>query len=103
MVADLAGIALILLGIWAGIEGHWWNNGQMWLWTAVIVLVLVIVAMMVLISRHTSPLREALAKEPAPSAEELERMLSTPQPMIGSVIGIVGLVVIIWLMMLKPF
>ena len=59
--------------------------------------------MMVLISRHTYPLRDALAKEPAPGAEDLERMLSTPQPMIGSAFGIVGLVVIIWLMMTKPF
>jgi amino acid transporter len=102
-VANLAGIALILLGIWAGIEGGWWNNGRMWLWTAVIVLIIVIVLMTVLISRHTYPLRDALAKEPGPSPDDLERMLSTSQPMIGSVVGSLGPVVIIWLMMTKPF
>ncbi len=57
----------------------------------------------VLISRYTCGWRDALAKQPGPTAAELAPLLSIPQPPFGSAIGIAGLAVIIWLMTIKPF
>lgn len=42
------------------------------------------------------------AGEPA-SAEEMEVLMSRPRPVLLAVTGIGGLVIILWLMMFKPF
>lgn len=34
---------------------------------------------------------------------ELDRALSVPGPVIGAIIGLLGIVIILWLMVLKPF
>lgn|GEM_PF-3014415 len=34
---------------------------------------------------------------------ELDRALSGPGPVIGAIIGLLGIVIILWLMVLKPF
>jgi hypothetical protein len=44
-------------------------------------------------------------REPPPPApdEELARVLASPQPVIAAAIGVGGIAVLVWLMMLKPF
>lgn len=98
-----AALVLIVFGVWAGIDGGWFTNGQLWLWAAIGLLVLVTALMYVLVAKHFYAWREALAKDPPPSEAEVAAMLSTPQPLWGSALGAVGFVLILWLMTLKPF
>ena len=37
------------------------------------------------------------------SDDELERLLMAPRPLMGAAVGIGGIVVITWLMTMKPF
>jgi hypothetical protein len=101
--ADISVLVLLVAGIWAGIDRQWFTSGTLWIWAAVIVIVIVFIAMFVLISRHYYPLRQRLQVDPPVTPEELDAALSTPQPTWGAAIGMIGLVVLIWLMMFKPF
>jgi uncharacterized protein YneF (UPF0154 family) len=99
-------ISLLLMlvgGIWAGIEGRWFTNGQLWLWVAIGVLLLVGVAMYVFISRHFYAWRKALDGDPPTDDATLLAQIQNPQPLWGALIGLIGLVVIVWLMVFKPF
>lgn len=82
-VANLAGIVLIVFGIWAGIDGGWWSGGRLWIWTAVVLLVLSIIVMYALVARHTYGWRDAVARQLEPSASELDTLMTTPQPWLG--------------------
>jgi hypothetical protein len=105
---------LLIAGILAGIVGGWWTNGRLWLWTALVVLVVVVGLMYGLMTTTYGKLRQALGiatqsdtkkgivLEPA-SDEVLEALLTSSRPTIGAVLGLAGLLVIIWLMVLKPF
>lgn len=110
----IAGLALIITGIVAGIGGGWWFNGQWWLWISIGLLVVVIGAMTPLLAFPLNDARRAVGiptqedtkkgvvPEPADDAT-LERALTNPRPRIGAAIGIVGIVLITWLMEMKPF
>jgi hypothetical protein len=95
-------LVLIVAGIILGFMGNWWGHG--WIWTALILLVLMSVAMSVLASRPLLRARQLLA---AKSAAEVDQQLSTllvaPNPVVLSVIGGVGIAIILWLMQFKPF
>ena len=110
----IAFLILLVAGIVAGIVGGWWTNGRLWLWTALVVLVVVVGVMYGLMSTNYFKLREALGIPsrgdlkkgivPEPAADEvLEALLTSSRPTIGAVLGIAGLLVIIWLMVVKPF
>jgi hypothetical protein len=96
-------LVLLVAGIWAGIDHGLWTSGRLWLWASVAVLVVIIAAMYVLIARHVYPLREQLAKDTPPAPAELDRALSNPQLVWGAWVGILGLVLLLWLMMFQPF
>lgn len=111
---SVAALVLIVSGIVAGIAGGWWFNGQWWLWLSIGLLVIIIGAMTPLLAM---PLNEVRRAAGIPTAEELkagivptpaddatlDRALRNPKPAIGAAIGIGGIVLITWLMMLKPF
>lgn len=111
---SVAALVLIVSGIVAGIVGGWWFNGQWWLWLSIGLLVIIIGAMTPLLAM---PLNEVRRAAGIPTAEELkagivptpaddatlDRALRNPKPAIGAAIGIGGIVLITWLMMLKPF
>jgi hypothetical protein len=110
----VAFLILLLAGILAGIVGGWWTNGRLWLWTALVVLVVVVGLMYGLMTTNYGKVRQALGiaspseqkkgimPEPA-SDEALEALLTSSRPTIGAVVGIGGLLVITWLMVVKPF
>ena len=110
----IAFLILLLAGIAAGIVGGWWTNGRLWLWTALVVLVVVVGVMYGLMTTTYLKVRQALGipspsdtkkgivPEPA-SDEVLEALLTSSRPTIGAVLGMAGLLVIIWLMVVKPF
>ena len=107
------GLLLLLVGgIWAGIAGDWFRFG--WIWAALVVLIAIIVAMYAIATPFFKHLRQALgqrtvglakdAPDPTPLPEEeiLALAATTPVALI-SAIGFVGLLVILWLMIVKPF
>ena len=87
-------LLLIVTGVWMGFIAPWW--GQKWIWTAIVVLVIVAVAMGVL-ARPYYMAREA--KDDAAIAERLGKA----RPVAAAAIGGVGLFVLIFLMVFKPF
>lgn len=106
------GLSLLLLaGVVAGFMGNHW--GRAWIWLAIGILVAVSVAMYALGTTFYARLRvaagakvpEQLAAryDPPPTAADLERMLASNRPLILAAIGGIGLVLIVWLMVAKPF
>lgn len=105
-------LVLLIGGITAGFLGGYW--GDLWIWLAIGVLVLVIGAMYPMGSTHYAKVRRAVglkaygdpkdAPPPTPLAgPELEALLSSSRPFALAAIGGIGLLVIIWLMVIKPF
>ena len=104
-------VVLLVAGIAGGIMRGWFAMG--WIWAALGVLLAVSVAMYALATRYYGTLRLAVGLEAygapkgtppgAASPEELARLLDTRRPEAIAVVGIVGLLVILWLMILKPF
>jgi hypothetical protein len=109
-------LVLLIAGIVAGFLGHWWGQG--WIWTALAILIGLWVSMSLLgtsfydgvrIAVGTEPMyakrRNAWLKERPPPATpaELDALLSSNRPIQLAWMGIVGLAVILWLMVLKPY
>ena len=107
------GLALLLAGgIAAGFSGDRW--GELWLWTAIGVLLVVAVAMYAMGSTFYMRLRNGLlipdadgkvreSKDPPLSDAEVDAMLDSSRPYVLALIGGIGLAVIVWLMVAKPF
>ena len=89
-------LLLIGTGVWMGFAGSFWRTG--WIWAAIVVLVVTLVVMGAL-SRHYHMARDALAKNEAGADAELER--ARPVPI--AVVGTMAIVLLIFLMVVKPF
>jgi uncharacterized membrane protein len=98
-------VVLIAAGVVTGFLGHWWGDG--WIWTALAVLLAITVAMSVLARPYYKRVRlvaEALASgSEAVTNDQFISILRSPIPFVLAVIGFGGLLVILWLMMFKPF
>ena len=105
-------VTLLVAGIVAGIMGGWFGRG--WIWAAIVVLVAVIVLMYGLASRYYGQIREAVglrsystpkdAPDPTPvSAAELAALVNTRRADVIGLVGFIGLLVLLYLMMFKPF
>lgn len=105
-------LVLLIAGIAAGFVGGYW--GKAWIWVALGVFIVIVVAMYPLGSQHYAKVRRAFglktyqdkadvpAPEPASSAEQAA-LLASPQPWILAILGGGGLLIILWLMVVKPF
>jgi len=100
---------LLLAGIAAGIMGDWFSKG--WIWLAIGVLFGVTVLMYVVATRYYVTVRRALGQQrpgssgPAPEplpTEQLLALLDTRRPDTIAAIGAIGLILIVWLMVVKP-
>ncbi len=94
-------LLLIAAGVVAGFQGHWWDEG--WIWTALILLVVLLVAAVPLAVPYYVRVRRAVAEGSDTPPEELDTLLLSPRPIVIAVVESAGLVVIVWLMVLKPF
>lgn len=107
------GLLLLLVGgIWAGIYGDWFRYG--WIWAAIGVLVAITIIMYVVATPFFKRLRIALGQRamgypkdapdpvPAPDAEILAIAGQSPVAVLTAV-GFGGLLIILWLMVVKPF
>jgi hypothetical protein len=121
-LADLSGssltlayIGLLLLlvgGIWAGIYAGFFGSG--WIWAALVTFIAIAVAMYAIATPFFKRLRIALgqrvmgtpkdAPDPvAAPAGEIAAIAASAPAMALNAIGFVGLLVILWLMVVKPF
>jgi hypothetical protein len=105
-------LVLLAAGVTAGFVGGFW--GEAWIWAAIVVLVIVVVAMYPLGSQHYANVRRAVGQKaysdpkdappPTPLApDELAALLASRRPFVLAAVGGIGLVVILWLMVVKPF
>jgi hypothetical protein len=99
-------LGLLLLAVGgigaASVQNLW---GQTWVWSSVVVLIAVIALMYVVGASYYYGLRDALAGKGGAdplTGEQLTDRLATRRPEWLVAIGGVGLVILIWLMVLKP-
>jgi hypothetical protein len=107
-MASMISLLLLLIGgIAGGFVGHWWSQG--WIWVSLAVFVLIWISMSVftgpafrrarIAAGFTGPTRidESII------SEDLPVRLVELRPWLPTLIGGIGLVVILGLMVLKPF
>ncbi len=104
--------AFFIFGIIAGFLGGWWKLG--WIWVSIVLLILIVFLMMAFGGGIYGEARKAAGTrynvkgkwfppEPAKSDEEVFAILAKTNPILLTVIGYGGFVVIAWLMIVKPF
>ena len=113
MALGLTYVGLLLLligGIAAAIAGDHFSRG--WTWAALGLLVLIIVAMYAMATPFYGQLRVAAgvrAKDPkvdpnpVVSQPDIDALAGSNRPLVLLVIGGIGILLILWLMVLKPF
>ena len=105
-------LVLLLAGIVNGFMGHWWSKG--WMWTALVLMLVITVWMFRLGLKTYHPLRKAfglayqVGKEEFPpevplSEEERVKLLAASKPQQLLLVGYGGFILILWLMIFKPF
>jgi uncharacterized membrane protein len=98
-------LVLIFAGVVAGFLGHWWGQG--WIWTALGLLIATSVAMSVLARpfyKRARLVAEALSSgSEAVTEDQLASILRSSRPLMIAGLGFGALLVILWLMMFKPF
>lgn len=105
------GLLLLLIGgIWAGIVGNHFGRG--WIWASLAILVIVVAVMYLVATPFFIRLRGAVgvparSSEPDPALyandEELAALVARAPVIPIIVVGAGGLLLILWLMVLKPF
>lgn len=113
--ANLAGLGLLLavvLGIVAAIQGD--HFAKAWPWASIVLFVLVFGAMRPFAAKPMNEVRKALGmrvqgdkkdappREPGPDGE-LAAARAKLRPEIVATIGVVGIVLLVWMMEVKPF
>ena len=112
LVATIAVIVVFLAGILAGIVLNSWS--KTWIWVSLVLLIAIGVAMTPLGIGHFNKIRTALGQrtrdfkegqpEPVPASDEaLAAILASQRPEQLLAIGGGGFVVILFLMMFRPF
>jgi len=111
----LALAVVLLAGILTGIGAGYWTSGQLWIWASLVVFVAILIGMYALAMPYFRDVRHALGMAtfqdvrqgtpPPPPADDraLAEMLTSGQPMAIAAVGVIGIVVLVYLMVLKPF
>lgn len=107
------GLVLLLVGgIWAGIVADWFKFG--WIWLSLGLLVVITVLMYLIATPFFSKLRAALGQrtmqtkktdpDPVPLSDgEIQAIVERTPVAALTAIGVGGLLLILWLMVVKPF
>jgi hypothetical protein len=106
-VSGLATVGL-LTGILAGFVGDWW--GELWIWISLALILLVAFAMTPFMAVRLNAMRVAAGlmatqkgAAPVEDLEELRRLQAAWNPMPLAVVGLAAFVVVLFLMLVKPF
>jgi hypothetical protein len=101
-------VSILLLlggGIWAGFNGHWWDQG--WIWVALGVFLVNMIFMYAAPARYYKKIREVMTIEESGSSavgpEQLDAMLRSTLPIVTLVVGLLSIAFIAYLMVIKPF
>jgi hypothetical protein len=106
---------VFIAGILTGIAGGFWTSGQLWIWAALVVFVAIVFSMYGLAMPYFQELRHALGirtfqdiqkgleSPPLASDADLLTLLHSNRPIWVAVVGLVGIVVLVYLMVVKPF
>ena len=98
-------VVLLGAGIVAGFIGNWWR--MLWIWVSLGLFLVVAGAMYPLASGYFRRVRIAVEHRPsgAPMAsdEEVDELLGSSRPLLVALVGFGGILIILWLMILKPF
>jgi hypothetical protein len=92
------GILLVIVtGVWMAFLNHSWSMG--WPWAAVVIVVVTFAAMFY-VSRPYY-----LARDAAKGSDDgvLAERLKAARPMLALWVGVIALVLLLWLMVFKPF
>lgn len=108
LVGGLALIGLVA-GIAAGFMGNWW--GELWIWISLGLLLAVAFAMTPMVTFRVNAIRAAAGQSnprapqvtPVENLDELRRLLDDWNPIPIATIGFGAFLVILYLMMIKPF
>jgi hypothetical protein len=100
---------IVITGLSLGFQGDWWNFR--WIWAAIVLLVLTIGAMGGLANRYNriraasglEPPGRGRAKPATGSPEDLMGLVAAASPWPISLIGVAAFLLLLWLMILKPF
>ena len=108
VMASLIGlIVLLAAGVALAFMGSWWSQG--WVWASLGVFVLIWASMSIFTgpafrrARMAAGFTGQTTVNESSVSEKLPQAIAELRPMIPMVIGGVGLIVILWLMVLKPF
>jgi uncharacterized membrane protein len=97
-------LALVVGGVGAGLQAHWFK--QKWIWEAIVVLVVVTVLMFIVARPYYRRVAEATELRPSGvprvSDEDLVLRLKSATPVVVALLGFGGLAAILWLMIFKP-
>lgn len=104
--------AFIFFGFLATYLGNWWGRG--WVWVSVILAIAIFVLMAMFGGSPLGVVRKAAGMrynsrgkwfppESASSNEEVFGLLATLNPVLLTIIGYGGFIIITWLMTAKPF
>jgi len=101
-------IGLLLLAV-GGLGAAWSANlwGNTWVIASIGLFIVVLVVMWAIASPYYMGLRKALEARgpdgvPSIDRSELARMLDTRRPDVLTAVGTIGLVLLVWLMVIKP-
>ena len=94
-------LVLLVGGIVTGFQGHYWGRG--WIWAGLGTLVAMVLAAFPLAVPYYIGVRKAVAPDAKTSKADLETLLRSRRPVVIAVVETAGLLVIVWLMVLKPF
>ena len=104
-------VVLLVAGIAAGFTGGFW--GRAWIWASIGILIVILAVMYSVATPFYGRMRAAAGdpryvekaadfKPPATPAD-LDALATSPRPFWLAAVGGIGLAVIIWLMIAKPF
>ena len=110
-----AGIGFLLWfvgGIVAGFSGNWWTSGKWWIWVSLVIAILITGLMTPMGRFYFNRVRTAIGVDPKTGQVDptvqvdgsaVEAAIASGQPTVLAAIGIIGLVVLLYLMVAKPF
>jgi hypothetical protein len=104
-------LVLLAAGILAGfMGGHW---GRLWIWASLVTLVVVIAVMYVVATPFYGRMRaaaglpgsaeKAASYKPPATEADLAALATSNRPFVLAAVGGIGLILIVWLMLAKPF
>lgn len=98
---------IILTGMTAGFLATWWRQG--WMWTALGVMIVIMIVMRRVSDIYLNAV-DAIAEtalknreDPSTIAKFISDLRARREPEILSAVSVIGGLIILWLMMFKPF